>query len=335
MFGSTLADIISMDTNLIVVRRPNLATDTCTIRVVPHNAISEAAFGPYKVSSVIAKYGGFLQNVELGAIAVDASDNVYVVETASKLVHKTISNIDNIVLGGGTAKTALTPFCGRIGLDGNLYVVENSRSIDRVNVSAGTVARWTQLPSGRVVKFGDFSSGGYFFTGGLKSDLCIVPPNPPVSLPAAQLKLAGAYTTDEILAIRVANGYVYVASRTASTTEPAKIWRNQIVGDSTVGSKELVLDMSSTAYASDPVSDIAFSSAGAMFIGTASPTDPLLIVNPATLKIDNFYKGIVPPYCGAISWSKTSHYLYIISGNTAASQEWTVYRLDMGVTGAR
>jgi len=69
-----------------------------------------------------------------------------------------------------------------------------------------------------------------------------------------------------------------------------------------------------------------------MYISTAS-TDPLLVVDPTSGKVDNFYKGIVPPYCAGLCWSKTSNYLYIISGNTAAAQPWTVMRIDMGVNG--
>jgi hypothetical protein len=332
-FGSLEAEVVTQDTASIVVRRPNLVTDSCTIVVIPHNAIVESAFGPYRIHPVIQRFGGFLKNLQLAGIAVDATENAYVIETGALLVHRTLSSLDNIVLGNGALKVALVPFCARIGPDGNLYVMENNRAIERVDVTAQTVARWTQLPAGKVVKFGDFAPTGYFYTGGSRTDLCIVPPNPPVSLPAAQMKLAGNYVTDEILAVRVYNGFVYVASRTAGTQDPAKIWKNQIVADS-VASQSLVVDLANSAFRSDLVTDLAFSSAGTMFISTASATNPLLYFNPSTSTVDNYYKGIVPPYCVGLSWSKTSNYLYLISGNTAAAQEWTVYRLDMGTTGA-
>jgi len=333
LFSGSPASVVSMDTNLIVVRRPNLVSDSCTIRVVPHNALAEAAYGPYKIDPVILKYGGFLQNVQLGAIAVDNAENLYVIETINKLVHKAISSGDNTVMGGGSAKTALSPYCARIGPDGNLYVMENNRSIDRVDLTTGAVARWTQLPSGKVVKFGDFGPGGYLYTGGPKTDLCVVPPNPPVSLASSQIKLAGSFIGDEILAIRVYNNSVYVASRPYGSVTPAKIWGTPIVADS-VGPRQLVLDLGATAYGADLVTDFAFSSAGVMFIATSSVNDPVLIVDPVTFAVDNFYMGIVPPYCVAFSWSQSSNYLYLISGNTAAAQTWTVYRLDMGATGA-
>jgi hypothetical protein len=332
-FGGVEAEVVTQDTARIVVRRPNLVTDSCTIMVSPHNAIDESAFGPYKIYPVLQKFGGFLKNLQLGGIAVDASENAYVIETGALLIHRTISVLDNTILGNGTLKVGSFPFCARLGPDGNLYVMENNRAIERVDVTAQSVARWTQLPAGKVVKFGDFGPTGYFYTGGNRTDLCIVPPNPPVSLPSTQMRLAGDYVTDEILAVRVYNGFVYVASRTAGTQDPAKIWKNQIEADS-VGLQSLVVDLHGTAFSADVVTDIAFSSAGTMFISTASATNPLVYFNPSTSAVDNYYKGIVPPYCVGLSWSKTSNYLYLISGNTAAAQEWTVYRLDMGVTGA-
>lgn len=328
-FGTTQADVVSMDSTTIVVLRPNLVSNSCTIKVAPHNAIVEATYGPYKIDPVYESYGGFLQNLQLGGITVDGAENLYVGETTSKYIHKITPDGNNTVIGTATNG----PTDAQIGPDGNLYLTENNRKIDSVNLATNTVKTWTQLPPGKAVKVGDFGPDGYYYTGGPKTDLCIVPPNHPATLTAAQIKLAGSYATDEILAIRVYNGYVYVASRPNGTQTPAKIWRNQTIADS-VGSQELVLDMGATAFASDLVTDIAFSSAGTMFIGTASVADPILIVDPATSKVDNFYKGIVPPYCNGFTWSKTSTYLYLISGNTAAAATWTVYRLDMGIPGA-
>jgi WD40 repeat protein len=332
-FGTTAAVIVSESDTTIVVRRPNLSSDTCTIKVAPHNAIAEATV-PYKIDPVIEQYGGFLQKVQLSAIAVDNSENVYVTETGNYRIHKATSATDNgfLVVGTDTAKTNGTPWGGCMGPDGNLYIMEGtSRCIDKVYLAADTVTqKWTQLPSGKFVKVGDCGPGGYIFTGGLRTDLCIVSPSAPPKV--TQLTLAGSYSSEEILAVKVFNDSVYVASRAAGTTNPAKIWSHQLLTDSTIGPRQLVLDLSTTTFASDLVSGIAFSSNGAMYISTAA-ADPILVVDRASGKVDNFYKGIVPPYCAGLCWSKTSNYLYIISGNTAASQTWTVYRLDMGSPG--
>lgn len=331
-FGSYIADVVSIDTTTIVVRRPNLVTDTCVIKVAPHNPIAEAIYGPYKLDAVIENYGGFLSNLQLGGIVVDNSEKIYVTETVSLVIHEASSATDNIKLSNGNGKTNGTPWGACWGPDGFLYIMAgSSRGIDKVNPTSGTVTqKWVQLP--KSVKFGDFGPGGYLFTGGTKTDLYIVPSYLSGSLTSSQAKTSGSYAADTIFAVKVFNGYVYVASKSGTTREPTRIWRNKLLTDSTLGSREQVVDMNTTSFSSEPISGIAFSSAGTMYISTAS-TDPLLVVDPTSGKVDNFYKGIVPPYCAGLCWSKTSNYLYIISGNTAAAQPWTVMRIDMGVNG--
>jgi hypothetical protein len=331
LFGATSAEVISLDSNVITVRRPNLVTDSCAIKVVPHNAMAVATYAPYKVDQVMIAYGGFEDNVPLSTIAIDTSEKAYVVETGTRKIHVTTSAAANSALG---STTALAPSCARIGPDGNMYVMEANRAIDKVTLPAGTVTRWTQLPQGKIVKAGDFNTTGYFYTGGARTGLCIVPPNPPNPIPLAQIRIAGAYLTEEILAVRVFDGSVYVASRPAGTTNGAKIWKHQIVADS-VGTQNLVVDLSATKFAADLVTDLAISSTGIVMISTASASDPLLKFDPTTSTVVNYYKGIVPPYCVALSWSTSSHYLYLISGNTAAGQQWRAYRLDIGLTGGR
>lgn len=327
-FGNTAASILYADSTRIVVSRPNTA-GTDTIKVIPHNAISVATYAPYTIDTVVEKYGSFLEDLQLGAIAVDNSENLYVVESIKKLVHRVTPDGNNTVLGGGGLTTSYQPFDASIGPDGNLYVTQNNRSIDSINIGAETKARWVQMPSGKVVRFGDFDTGGYFYTGGIRTDLCILPPNPSTS--SSGVKFAGSYASDEILAIRVYNGYVYVASQPYGTQDPAIIWRNQILSDG-VAARQEVLDMSATRFGAFPITGIAFSSTGTMVIATHSQ-HPLLIVDQSTGAVTDLYKGIVPPYSGGIAWSKHSTYLYMISGDTEAAQTWTVYRVDMGTTG--
>jgi hypothetical protein len=198
-----------------------------------------------------------------------------------------------------------------------------------VDVQAGTAAQWIRLGSGKIVKVGDFDADGYFYVGGTKSDLGIIAPD-------LSVKYAGYYASEEILAVRVYTPYVYVASRAPSSggqpPAPGSIWKHRIVARDSVGSKELVIDLSGTAFAARTIRAITFSADGTMYIGTDS-SDPILIVNPATGSVDYFYKDILPPYCKNFYWGRGT-YLYMISGNTNPAQEWTVYRVDFGTAGA-
>jgi len=260
--------------------------------------------------------------VPLSVTAVDKDENLYVVDTNSR-------NIIKITPAGARstfATASRVPFGSAFGPDGNLYLAENNRAVDKVDIATGAVTRWTQLPSGKVVKFCDFS-GNYFYTGGTKTDLVIVPFNlatTPVSI--------GIYAAQEILAIKCYNNEVYVAARTG--VEPTKIWKHAIAANGSVGSQQLVLDLGSFPdLTTRAIKALAFSAQGTMLIATDA-VDPVLSYNPATREIDYFYKGILNPYCKHFSWGNQNH-LYMICGDTATGEDWLVYQVDMGTTAGK
>jgi len=322
-FDSYQAEVVSINQNTIVVRRPNIVADSATIKVIPQNAYTEGLLHGYKVDKVLDNYGGFLQNLSLSVIAVDNAENVYVVETIEKNIHKVTPDGINTVIG----KTTYSPFDGKIGPDGNLYVTEKNRAIDKIDLSSGTKSKWTTLPSGLVVKYCDFSNNNYFYCGGTRTDLVILPFD--LSTSAVQ---SGFYANDDIQAIRFYNGYVYVASIPSSSVELTKIWRNKVNADGSIGSKELVFDLN-TISDSSAVSGIAFSTDGILYISTYSATIPVIVFDPITNTTDSFYKNIIPAYCAGIGWG-SGNFAYIITGNTTAAQTWLVYRVNMGQKGA-
>jgi hypothetical protein len=322
-FDNYQVEIVSITQNSIVVRRPNLVADSATIKVIPQNAYAEGIIHGYKIDKVIENYGSFLQNLPLSVIAADNTGNLYVAETTEKNVHKVTPDGTNTIIG----KTTYSPFDGKIGPDGNLYLTEKNRAIDKIDLSTGTKTKWTTLPSGIVVKYCDFSDNNFFYCGGTRTDLVILP----FDLSASAVP-SGNYADDDIQAIRFYNGYIYVASVPTSPVQPAKIWRDKVNADGSVGSRELVFDLNNISD-SAAVSGIAFNSEGTMYVSTYSPTIPMIVVNPVTNSADAFYKGIIPAYCAGMSWG-TGNFIYIITGNTTASQNWLVYKVDMGQKGA-
>lgn len=321
-FNNTPANVISISATSIVVYRPNVVSDSCTIKIIPHDAIQEAVYKPYKITSVVEDYGGFLQNVQLSVLAVDKNENIYVVETLSKSIHKVTPDGTNSVIG----KSSYSPYDGKIGPDGNLYLTEKSRVIDEIDVSTGKTSRYTLLPSGFVAKYLDFGSNNFVYCGGARTDLIYFP----FDLSAQPVK-TGFYKDDDIQAIRFYNGYLYVATIN-SNNEPAKIWKDKVNSDGSLGSKEMVFDLNSIPDSAQ-VTGITFGSDGNMYISTFSDQYPVIILNPSTNSTDVLYKGIIPPYCAGIYWGP-GNYLYSINGNTTTSETWKVYRIDMGKKGA-
>jgi len=188
----------------------------------------------------------------------------------------------------------------------------------------GLLTLWFSYPgSTKYFKYGDFDASGYLYIGGLSSDVAIISPG------HASSKMSGIYATASILAIRTAKvnnmEYLYVAAQAGVNTT---IWKHSINAGGTLGPQELVLDWSTTGqFASRTIKNIAISTDGTLFIGTDAVSNPILVLTAEGINF--FYKNLLPPYCPYFGWGSGS-YMYMLSGNTTASQEWTVYKVDMG-----
>jgi hypothetical protein len=328
-FNILSAEVIEATTTSIKVRRPNLVTDSCVIKVAPRTSLYEAKYGhPYKITAVQEKYGPFIENLFLPAIAVDASENIYVLSAdSSKIFKYTPAGVRSVV-----AKATQLPTDAIVGPDNRLYMVGGqsgtggNRNIYVCDLSTGIIETYVQLPSGKNVKFGDFDANGYLYAIGPRSDLYIIAPN-------QTFVAAGLYATNDVIAIRVFNNYLYLVVRTGtSTNPPTSIVRHPIGDNGTLGAAETVLDWSATPFGTLLIRDITFSADGMMYIATES-TDPILVYDPLTAELDYFYKGILPSYIRNMVWGP-GNYLYLVRGNTSLSEEWTVYRVDMGTEGA-
>jgi hypothetical protein len=335
-FGVRSAEIVSSTSTSIVVRRPNLVADSCTVKVVSDSALIVAKIHFGKIDLVMDRFGSFADAVPLAALAADSLGNLLVISNISP---PTIWR----VLPDGSKSILATSYSGityRAPTDavvkrGILYLTANNREIQKVDLSTGVASAWTRMPSGKVVKCGDFDTSGYFYTGGVAgADLCIVPPNPPATLTTVQIRLSGYYLNEDVLAIRYIKGYLYVASQAASASP--KIWRHLVSAGGTLGAQELVVNLGAyTDFASRTIRALSFSAAGDVYITTNS-IDPLLVYKTATGTLDCLYKGIIPPYGKQAYWGD-SGYLYMISGdvdNTDASLQWNVARVAMGTSGS-
>jgi hypothetical protein len=214
-----------------------------------------------------------------------------------------------------------------------MYLMGNNREIQQVDLATGQDTRWTRLPVGKAVKYGDFDANGYLYTGGANSDLCTVPPNPAVN--PTTVPVEGEYASEDILAVRVIGGLVHVASRTSAAT-PAKIYRHTMRTDTLglLGPRQLVLDLSAySAYSSRTVTGMALGADGGIYI-TTDATDPLLVFRAADNTMDIYYKNIVPANGKHSVWG-SGNYLYMISGdvlNSDTALRWNVVKINIGTT---
>jgi hypothetical protein len=319
-FDNTPSEVISSTSASIIVRRPNLATDSAVIKVVSSQALTAVKYSPYKVEQVLERYGDFNQNITLNVVAADIQENLYVIEGTN--VHKVTPDGEKSVI----ATANRIAFDAKVGPDGNLYLTGNNRAIDKVDLTTGEVSRWIQLPSGKTVRYGDFDDNGNFYTGGNKTDLVVVEPNLSVK-PAS-----GFYTGFDILAVRAFSNFIYIAAKKSDYADTAKIYRHQIDAAGNLGTQELVLDMRiNEDLASRSIKGLTFSSDGIMYLATDA-VNPIITFNLTNGTLDFLYKEILRPYCKSFCWG-AGNFIYMINGDATAGEEWRVYRVNTGITG--
>jgi len=322
-------EIVEKTPTSITIRRPNLVTDSLFVKVWGDSGLVEK-FGPYKIDPVLEQYGSFLENQQLGALAVDNAENLYVAISITPFTINKVTPDGQKTIFKDTLPSppAVAPTDVKIGTDGSLYILRSNRLIQRANPTTGEVSSWHNLRTNRQLRVGDFDADGYFYAGGSRTSLWVIAPD---STSEEKSDLYPASAGDTILAIHVHNEgateYLYLMFASAAGRF---IVRHLIGSGGSLGPQEVIVDFAQ--FLSPVPRDFAFASDGTIFI-SIDGVNPLITYNPGSGKFDYFYKNIVPPYVKQIKWG-TGNYLYMISGNLSPAQNWTVYRVDMGMTAA-
>jgi hypothetical protein len=312
-FGRGEAVILSCSETELRVVRPLSIGDTATIRVAVRDAFGTANVGPYKLEK------GITDVDELGwvfSIAVDASENLYaateraVVKISPSGKKETVSSLPFRVAGAI-----------RTLPDGSVYVQrDDNKLLYRVPPGGGDPQEL--LFQWRKASVFDLDGNGNLYSGGLANGLMF-------TNPAAKTSVSvGDYANSAIKAVRVVNGYVYVA-----LNDPLKggVWRNQILSAAgAIGPSERVLDWSTTgAYAASALNDIAFAADGDLFIATDHDPDPVLVVHPDGTR-ESLYPGYLAAPATSLMWGN-GNYLYI---NKSDQFHQGVVRVIIGKNGA-
>jgi hypothetical protein len=326
-FTNVPATILSASSTSLTVLRPNLVTDSAYIKVVSPKALVVAKYPqPYKIERVHMKWGAFLVATEaLSGAAIDNNENLYITNQTSKKVYQVDATGNTTQVGTGVVTR--NPSDAKVGPDGRLYLMSTNRAIEAMDLQTGVVSEWVRFASGKNMKFGDFDANGYFYTGGARTDLFIIAPD-------KSFVPANLYTKDEILSIRVYNGYLYIIVKPA-TTGVATIVRHSIAAGGVLGAQQVMMEWNTATvgdFSTRSIRGFTFAANGIMYMVTDSP-DPLLMVDLTAMTVQIAYKGILPGYCKYFCGSSSRNYLYLITGDTTLGQEWAVYRVDIGVAG--
>jgi len=314
-FNNVGSEVVDGSNDYLLVRRPNLASDSVVVKVASDSADVVVSYDQlYKVSRVWQNYGGFVENVELAALTVDANGNLYVVQRSPATVYKVDSTGSRANLGDATRVVTSDV---RIAPDGNLVIVKEYRRTYRYYIATQEEVEWLDSGSSKKTpKSGDFDRFGNFYFGGVGTDLRAV-----ADITDSTGVTSGLYPDDEIQYIRVFNDYLYIMIG----SPPAGIWRHSVSSDGTLGAKEPVLDLTNLgAYTAAIPRTFTMSSTGDLYIGLEYEQS-IMIWNSADNSVDLLYKNIIPSYAVHLEWGP-DRYLYMLIGG----EEWTVIQIDMG-----
>lgn len=322
-FNNEKGQIKSATKTEIKVVPPNLIDDNVTIKVVVSGALAIAQFSPYNLKEISSEYGGFNDLDEVFSLAMDADENLYVQLRQDRLVIKITPDGQELPFSTLSFPKASDM---SIGPGGYLYLIQsNSTNLVRIGPGGGNAEPFATLP-GRC-SFFDFDANRNILIAGRNTGIYAVSTG-------GAITTTGQFTTFDIKAVRVFNGFAYVAAAYTGTSPSIPkngVWRSQIlsaIGE--LGAPELVFDWAQAGeFATSTLNTITFSQDGELYAGSTYK-DPILIVRPDQ-SFEALYKSILKPSTLQMVWGN-GNYLYVNRGGTPEMRR--VIRIDMGKPGA-
>jgi hypothetical protein len=260
--------------------------------------------------------------VDINAIEVDKNENLYFVKQDSGDVYK-------LTPGGAQTKVGNT---GRLVSDikfapnGKLYLISaSSADLQQMDLTTGNPltkpTHWvTPIPGQQQSRLncGDFDANGNFYIGGTLRSLYVIGSD-------TSKKTVSGYSSENVLAIRVYNNYVYILSIGGATVS---LWRHQILDASGSLSipRELVVNFTSVGLSNARM--FTFSSDGIIYIETDGK-DPIVMYNITKGNQEILYKGILPSVAKKLIWGTGSRLFMAYTGTAKG-----IMRISAGVVGA-
>jgi hypothetical protein len=330
-FGATKATLISStDTNIVVVA-PNVDEGIYTISVVVSGAYQHATSGSYSVQFAGIEYGGFKDLDETYSIAVDASENLYAqlkaypaTDTARVYKVAPVSPFTSKVLFGTLKDATLNPWAKasdmRIGPGGYLYLQQtNNVNLYRLPTSGGITQQFLTWP-GKANAL-DFDSVGNLYAGG-NGGLNVRKKD-------GTFTTVSSFSTLSIKAVKVFNGYVYVAAIVPN----AGVWRARIADiNGTLDPPVRVLNWNQAPgnFPASAVLSLAIAADGTVYVGCDNK-DPILAIPPTGVPAA-LYPGVLSPPATQLIWG-TGQYLYC-NRDHATGANRRIIRITMQKNGA-
>ncbi len=315
-FDNVPAQVVNSTQTEIKVIAPVIAGDSIIIKVQIDGALQYAAYQPgYKVEFAEGEFGGITGQSNAYGIAIDLDENLYVSLGEGKIVKiDQDGNQEDYV----TTEQGVDGFYSsmKIGPNGDLFA-SRTKYIYKAPAGGGSMYKFTVTKLKQAINDIDFGPYGDIYVAAKKGIYF-------VQLADSSGSLAMAYDNFILNAIRVYDGYVYVAGSYSSfSSTPVKegIWRNQILGPGgQLGATELVIDwehsFDSPTY--PKILAITFAEDGYMYVGADSTDNAdAITVIPAngnnSYSIGDaypLYQAVLMPPSAKFCWGN-DQYLYV------------------------
>jgi hypothetical protein len=319
LFNTTPAVVLTASATELKIKTPNLVAKSIAIKITVLGAESYTPVVWYKLNPAAVIFSDLKDPgkdvVKAFGIDADLNGNIYV-STESNTIKKVSPDGKVAVV---TAKaTFLRANALKVGPGNVIYATNSVARLRRISTIApdGTESVFASFP-GNPQDF-DFDANGNIWVT-VDTEVYLAKPN------KTTVKVDSYPVT--LTALRVYNGYVYVAGKNAATGEE-KIWRSQIQGE-TLGAKEVILDVAAASWLTGgSVLALTFSVDGGMYLGTNHPSGIFVLRPDGSHEV--LYPGLFAPAIYALAWSE-GNLLFAIQQLSTTSN---LIRIDAGKKGA-
>lgn len=324
-FDNIQADVIGGDDTTLRVLRPNLVTQSATIKVVSYDAIVVAEYSPYQITATHEMYGGFVTGLELHGLTFSDNGMLYIAQVDDRgpqypyVIYKSETGATNTVVDTFSRSGVITAMA--VAPDSQIVIMFDYRRNYRMDPATGEVNEWIQTSRSRYhISYGDFDADDNFYFGGPGLGIQVLPSG---ADPETGVIETGLYLDDQIVGLKSANNSLYVM--TMATDSSRKLWKHPIESDGSVGAQEVVMDSTTlpAGYSPADVNTFAVSEDGTVYFGTRTK-EPIFMIHPdGTPEV--LYKGILPADAKELEFG-AGGYLYMLHGEG----EWNVLKIDVG-----
>lgn len=319
LFNTDPAVVLAASSTELKIKTPNVVANSIPIKITVLGAELYTPVVWYKLNPAAVIFGDLKDPgrdvVKAFGIDVDRNGNVYV-STELNTIKKVAPDGKVTVV---TSKAAfLRANALKVGPGNILYATNVVARLRRISTIAadGTESVFASFPGNPQDL--DFDTNGNIWVT-VDTDVYLVKPD------KTTIKIDSYPVT--LAALRVYNGYVYVAGRNAATGEE-KIWRSPIQGE-ILGAKEVVLDVAAASWlAGGNVLSLTFSAGGEMYLGTNHPNGMFVLRPDGSHEV--LYPGLFAPSIYALAWSE-GNLLFAVQQLSNTSN---LIKIDAGKKGA-